>query len=122
MEFYPCPSLRRYVTYVAGSDVTASSTMASIQQLDPKLAAGPSLSRTDGNVGLSEAVPTASGPPLSQPEWSAETMDSSRHLSGSDPRLFPGVVSRDQRSGSRTIAQPDEVAIDTEESGSENDC
>lgn len=57
------------------------------------------------------ASPTGTGPPWDQ-GWPSDGM-ADLHLSGSDPRMFPGVFTRGHRSGSfRNLAQAAEgVAV-----------
>lgn len=44
------------------------------------------------------------------------------HLSGSDPRLFPGIFMRDHRSGSlRNLNQADEWVVDSNEAPGDDD-
>lgn len=44
------------------------------------------------------------------------------HLSGSDPRMFPGILTRDHRSGSlRNLAQADDWPVDSSEAPGEED-
>lgn len=106
----PQYSLRQYVMYEAGGGKTTSSAVAASSQ-QPELArsgTASSAGKTDG-----KDVPSASRGPSRRrdSDWSTDTM-AGPHLSGSDPRMFPGVLTREHRSGSsRNLAQADESTL-----------
>lgn len=77
--------------------------------------AAPNTARPESKEGMAEAM-AANASSRMQSDWSTEKM-TSPHLSGSDPRIFPGILARDRHSsGSRPPAQADGAGAEPRES------
>ncbi|KAG6010192.1 hypothetical protein E4U21_007669 [Claviceps maximensis] len=98
--------IRRYVVYDSNNETSFTTTSAGAlaQTTPPKAAA----SRT---------------PRISDQDDSDESLDSQNlHLSGSDPILFPGIYSRDHRSGNlRNLDQGDKWPVGSAETSGPDD-
>jgi hypothetical protein len=98
--------MRRYVSYDAKTDTTVpaglvpdkSTTSGESQQGDQS-----SSVLGQGKDAISDGLPKAQ-------TWTAGTVTADLHLSGDDPRMFPGVLTRGHRTNSlRNMTQFDEV-------------
>lgn len=85
---------------------------------------GSVLPKPEHSEAAAMALATAAG---TQPKANREAARPSDamadlHLSGSDPRMFPGIFTRDQRSGSlRNLAQAGDWPVDSSETPGEED-
>lgn len=98
--------MRRYVTYDANTDTMTPAATA------PDYST-PNTSAPAGNQAA--GVPTPRKAPaegLSKAQtWAAPTMVGDPHLSGDDPKMFPGVLTRGRRKNSlRNLSQADDAA------------
>ncbi|QPG99072.1 hypothetical protein C2857_000764 [Epichloe festucae Fl1] len=127
--------LRRYVAYDASNEANfaaisaeaSTTTTAALRTTDSGLSQGPR--RDYGDKTLDPQI-KASGISLKPARNGETTMDTAApsdamadlHLSGSDPRLFPGIFTREHRSGSlRNLHQGDEWAVDSSEPPGDGD-
>lgn len=94
-------SMRRYVTYDGNNDIAASVTTL------------PERPAQNGAQGQADGGSAASSFPKAQ-TWAA---GADPHLSGGDPRMFPGVLTRGHRTNSlRNLGgQPEEAAKGSEQ-------
>lgn len=100
--------LRRYVTYKSQRD-------ASEDRID-----GVESSHQQGEAGY-KPPPMTDGALVQEPERLSEHM-SDLHLSGIDPQLFPGILSREHRSGSlRSLAAATTWPVDSSEAPEDDD-
>ena len=110
--------LMRYVTYDAGSELNGNAGGIA-GKAEETVPSGPAL--TSATLGHHEATATAS-PKSNRDVARAPDAMADMHLSGSDPRMFPGILTRDHRSGSlRNLAQAAEWPVDSNEAPSSED-
>ncbi|GJN72830.1 AMP deaminase [Purpureocillium lilacinum] len=111
--------LRRYVTFDSGNEQNGSGPVAGKAQ-ESSAAQWPN--STSATPGYAEASAAAS-PKSNRDASRVSDAMADLHLSGSDPRMFPGILTRDQRSGSlRNLAQAEGWPVDSnEEPGDEDD-
>lgn len=126
-------SLRRYVAYDASNEANFAaisaepSTTTALRTTGSGLSQGP---RRDYGDKILDPQIKAPGISLKPPRKGETSMDTAApsdamadlHLSGSDPRLFPGIFTREHRSGSlRNLHQGDEWAVDSSEPPGDED-
>lgn len=127
-------SLRRYVAYDGTKESNSAAASADISTPGaPSTTREPSSVRnstkkvderppqTVGRVAGSGSKSTLNGDVSHDSGVGQEAM-ADLHLSGSDPRLFPGIFMRDHRSGSlRNLNQADEWVVDSNEAPGDDD-
>ncbi|KAF4968213.1 hypothetical protein FZEAL_10422 [Fusarium zealandicum] len=117
--------LARYVAYNAGSDhsaqpagIDSKMSESAASMTGHSTGMGPSISDETANAEYSPSAPsyhaaivgspTGQSSTRDQTTWSSDAM-ADLHLSGSDPRMFPGVFTRGHRTGSfRNLGQANE--------------
>jgi len=107
------------VTFDSGNEQNGSGPVAGKAQ-ESSAAQWPN--STSATPGYAEASAAAS-PKSNRDASRVSDAMADLHLSGSDPRMFPGILTRDQRSGSlRNLAQAEGWPVDSnEEPGDEDD-
>ncbi|KAF4509715.1 hypothetical protein G6O67_003857 [Ophiocordyceps sinensis] len=121
--------LKRYVTYEAKNESLGEGLPADGNAAEPARAAfnlgEPALTTQErGGAVIKTTCPAADG---AQPRALRQTGGlpgamADLHLSGSDPRMFPGILTRDHRSGSlRNLAQAEDGPVDSSEAPGEED-
>lgn len=118
-ETDPRHSLRRYVTYQVNEPPGEAAWTGgkAVESAGP----GPGPGRGRGaSQGHGEAAGTQHMPSR-ESEPPSEAM-ADLHLSGSDPRMFPGIFTRAHQSGSlRNLAQAENWPVDSSEAPGEED-
>ncbi|KJZ71196.1 hypothetical protein HIM_09402 [Hirsutella minnesotensis 3608] len=118
--------LRRYVTYEAKTESLGQSFSVGGNGIEgtDSFPGQPDLA-TLANPASSETAPSADVGVQSRMVRDSERMADAMadlHLSGSDPRMFPGILTRDQRTGSlRNLTQADDWPVDSSEAPGEED-
>ena len=116
------------MTYEANNDATSGAVpnFAQATEGSAKSAARPTLPGDQAESGTGASEENATGASLQQDTataaahtleggretgWATETL-ADPHLSGTDPRMFPGILTRGQRSGSfRTLGQAEDGGV-----------
>lgn len=121
-------SLKRYVTYEPKNECFGEGLPADGKAAEPARSA-PSLrdqapATRERSESANRVSPAADGmqsratPGLERLPGAMADL----HLSGSDPRMFPGILTRDHRSGSlRNLTQADDWPVDSSEAPGEED-
>ncbi|PFH58937.1 hypothetical protein XA68_13026 [Ophiocordyceps unilateralis] len=111
--------LRRYVTYKSQRD-PSEDTAAGVATAIHLEASLYNKSHRYGELGSKSSAVT-DGTLVQEPERLSEHM-SDLHLSGIDPKLFPGILTREHRSGSlRNLAQTNTWPVDSNEVPEDDD-
>ncbi|PNY29293.1 AMP deaminase [Tolypocladium capitatum] len=116
--------LRRYVTYEVNNELAGDAVPSAEPAGSGPTQAGSALAKPE-HSGVAVTPLAAAAGTQSKPNREAARPSNAMadlHLSGRDPRMFPGIFTRDQRSGSlRNLAQAGDWPVDSSETPGEED-